>query len=331
MTRVDVIIVGGGPAGSSCAWQLRRFGVDCLVLDKVRFPRTKLCAGWITPEVVSDLLLDPSDYPHRFLTFEVTQTHLHGLTFRNRSPQHSIRRYEFDDWLLKRSGARVIEHEVRRVEWRGDRYVIDDQFECGYLVGAAGTSCPVYRSLFRDSNPRAKSLQVVALEQELPCDWEEPDCHLWFFGHGLPGYSWYVPKQDGYLNLGVGGIATRLKSKGQHVQTHWDQFVSVLRSRGLIRPSLELRPQGYSYYMRNQVDIGRVGNAFVVGDAAGLATRDMAEGIGPAIRSGMRAAEAIANGVPYDLSSVSAYSLPPGLPRRALEYLLLRSSNIASA
>ena len=262
MTRVDVIIVGGGPAGSSCAWQLRLRGVDCLVLDKVRFPRTKLCAGWITPEVLSDLQLAPSDYPHRFLTFEVTKAHLHGLTFRNRSPQHSIRRYEFDDWLLKRSGAPVLEHEVRRIEWRGDRYVIDDRFECSYLVGAAGTSCPVYRSLFRDTNPRAKLLQVVALEQELPYEWHDPDCHLWFFGHGLPGYSWYVPKQDGYLNLGLGGIATRLKSKGQHVQIHWDHFLSVLRSCGLIRSSLELQPQGYSYYMRNQVDMRRAGNAW---------------------------------------------------------------------
>jgi flavin-dependent dehydrogenase len=331
MTRVDVIIVGGGPAGSSCAWQLRRRGVDCLILDKARFPRTKLCAGWITPEVVADLRMDPSGYPHRFLTFEVTQVHLYGFAFRMRSPQHSIRRYEFDDWLLKRSGAPALEHEVRRVEWRGDRYVIDDQFECNYLVGAAGTSCPVYRHLFRDANPRAKLLQVVALEHELPYDWNDPDCHLWFFGHGLPGYSWYVPKQDGYLNVGLGGIAMRLKSKGQHVHIHWDYFVSVLRSRGLIKPSLELRPQGYSYYMRSQVDVRRIGNAFVVGDAAGLATRDLAEGIGPAIRSGMRAAEAITDGVAYDLSSVSAYSLPLGLPRRALEYLLLRRNNTALA
>ena len=108
-------------------------------------------------------------------------------------------------------------------------------------------------------------------------------------------------------------------------------FVSVLRRRGLIEPSLQLRPQGYSYFMRNQVDIGRVGNAFVVGDAAGLATRDMAEGIGPSIRSGMHAAESIAEGAEYDLSAVSAYSLPPGLPRRALEYLLLRRNNKVSA
>ena len=47
----------------------------------------------------------------------------------------------------------------------------------------------------------------------------------------------------------------------------------------------------------------RVGNAFLVGDAAGLATRDLCEGIGPAVRSGLLAADAIALGRPYSLES----------------------------
>lgn len=68
MTKKDVIIVGGGPAGSSCAWQLRRRGVDCLILDKAVFPRPKLCGGWITPELIADLEMDIAAYPHRFLT-----------------------------------------------------------------------------------------------------------------------------------------------------------------------------------------------------------------------------------------------------------------------
>ncbi len=49
MIERDVIIVGGGPAGSSCAWRLARHGVKPLVLDRASFPRLKLCAGWITP------------------------------------------------------------------------------------------------------------------------------------------------------------------------------------------------------------------------------------------------------------------------------------------
>ena len=75
----DVVIVGGGPAGSTAAWKLKRAGLDVLVLDKERFPRLKLCAGWITPEVVRDLALDPAQYPHRFLTFDRLHAHVKGL------------------------------------------------------------------------------------------------------------------------------------------------------------------------------------------------------------------------------------------------------------
>lgn len=331
MTKSDVIIVGGGPAGSSCAWQLRRQGLECLILDKAQFPRLKLCAGWITPEVIADLEMDIATYPHRLLRFDETQVHLFGLTARLRAPQYSIRRYEFDDWLLRRSGAPLVEHEVKRIDCNGDRFVIDDTFECTYLVGAGGTSCPVYRSLFRKANPRARLLQVAALEHELPCQWQDGNCHLWFFAKGLPGYSWYVPKQDGYLNLGVGAISSRLKKKGQHINDHWDHFISTLRDRRLIPDTLSPSPSGYSYYLRDSVDTQRVGNAFVIGDAAGLATRDMAEGIGPAIRSAINAANAIAQGTDYAIDSVPAYSLPPGWKRRALEYLLLRHGSPSAA
>ena len=324
MTKTNVIIVGGGPAGSSCAWQLRRRGLDCLILDKAVFPRPKLCGGWITPELVADLEMDIAAYPHRFLTFEVTQAHLFGIGLTMRSPQHSIRRVEFDDWLLKRSGAEVITHQVKHIERTPNGYRIDDRFECAALVGAGGTACPVYRTLFREINPRARWLQVAALEQELPYSWEDPDCHLWFFEKGLPGYSWYVPKQNGYLNLGVGGMAQRLQEKGASIHRHWEHFVATLHRRRLIDEGLALEPHGYSYYLRDGVQTIQNANSFLVGDAAGLATRDLAEGIGPAIRSGILAADSIADGGKYTLESVSRYSLGAGLPRRALAYGLAR-------
>ena len=118
--------------------------------------------------------------------------------------QHSIRRFEFDAWLLERSGAEVIEHNVRHIESDGEQYVIDDSYRCRYLIGAGGTRCPVYRTLFREANPRSSELQLVTLEHEIRYEWRERDCHLWFFGHGLPGYSWYVPKERGWLNVGRG-------------------------------------------------------------------------------------------------------------------------------
>lgn len=316
MTNTDVIIVGGGPAGSSCAWQLRRRGIDCLVLDKAPFPRAKLCAGWITPAVVADLQMDTGTYPHGFLTFQTMRFHLRGIPLRTHAPQHSIRRVEFDDWLLRRSGAEVIRHQVTQIERRAGRYLIDDRFSCTALVGAGGTACPVYRTLFRTLKPRARSLQIAALEQELPYPWQDGDCHLWFFDKGLPGYSWYVPKQNGYLNLGIGALSQRLQQQGKSLRQHWDYAVNRLRRRGLIDSSLALAPQGYSYYLRDAVQHVQHENAYLLGDAAGLATRDMGEGIGPAVRSGILAANAIADGGQYRLDAISRDSLGANLPRR---------------
>ena len=46
----DVVIVGGGPAGSSAAWHLARAGARVTLLDRARFPRDKPCAEYLSPE-----------------------------------------------------------------------------------------------------------------------------------------------------------------------------------------------------------------------------------------------------------------------------------------
>ena len=307
MRTCDVLIVGGGPAGSTAAWQLRLAGADVLVLDRERFPRLKLCAGWITPEVVRELELDLASYPHRLLTFPRLRVHVGRLHLPVACVQHSIRRVEWDAWLLERSGAEVVQHNVRHIVPDGDGYLIDDAFRCRFLVGAGGTRCPVYRELFRELNPRASELQIVTLEQEIRYDWQDCDCHLWFFDHGLPGYSWYVPKERGWLNVGLGGIAERMKKGGQDLRAHWAHLAAQLE-RGLA-PGAHYDPGGYSYYLRGRVEVVRRGNAFITGDAAGLATRDLGEGIGPAVRSGLRAARAIVAGEPYGLEDVTGLSV----------------------
>lgn len=187
MQHADVIVVGGGPAGSTCAWKLRQAGMDVLVLDRSEFPRTKLCAGWITPQVVDDLEFNIDEYPHSFLSFDRLELNWRGLRFRKKTVQHSIRRYEFDEYLLKRSGARLATHKVKRIDRAGKRLTIDDLFSCDYLVGAGGTSCPVYRQFFHDRSPRAKGLQIATFEHEFAYDWQDDECKLWFSEDGLPG------------------------------------------------------------------------------------------------------------------------------------------------
>lgn len=320
----DTIIVGGGPAGSACAHRLVRAGASVAVVDRARFPRLKLCAGWLTPEAVADLELDVVAYPHRFNTFDRIVVHVKGVPLNLATPQHSIRREEFDAYLLERSGVQVIEHNVKSIEFVDQRYVIDGAYTCDYLVGAGGTRCPVYRAFFREANPRAKLLQAATLEHEFPYEWDDPRCHLWFFDRGLPGYSWYVPKANGYLNCGIGGMAGKLKARGEDIKTHWQHFWRMLERKAFVT-GFQPAPKGYSYFLRGDVDVVRIGNAFVAGDAAGLATRDMCEGIGPAIRSGHRAAAAIAHGAQYRLDDLGAHSLASRLAAGFLERMLAGS------
>jgi len=324
MRKFDVVVVGGGPAGSSCAKKLVDGGATVAVLDREEFPRTKLCAGWITPEVVADLQFDIGAYPHRFNTFDDIVVHLKWFTFKLDSPQHSIRRIEFDDYLLKNCGANLFRHNAKSIERRNGTYTVDGEFECGHIVGAAGTRCPVYRTFFRDVNPRAKELQAATLEQEFAYDYQDPRCHLWFFDKGLPGYAWYVPKANGYLNCGIGGIADKLKARGDDIKRHWIHFTSVLQKKRFVR-GFEYAPKGYSYYLRGNVEVVRVDNAFITGDSVGLATRDLCEGIGPAIRSGHRAADSILNGNEYSLENIEAFSADRGWVRTFLEFMFARS------
>jgi flavin-dependent dehydrogenase len=307
MIYSEVIIVGGGPAGSTCGWKLRQNAIECLILDKQEFPRTKLCAGWITPAVINDLQIDPNDYPHSLIKFDRFRIHVYDKQLDVKVHQYAIRRYEFDHWLLKRSGVSVNTHEVSYIKKDGDYYIIDDQYRCRYLVGAGGTHCPVCRTFFKDVNPRAKDLLVVTLEEEFPYEYQDGNCHLWFLQNKLPGYSWYVPKSNGYLNIGIGGFSEKLKANNDSIRNQWEFFTKELERLSLVK-DYHFSPKGYIYYIRDNVDTVQIDNSFLIGDAAGLATKDMGEGIGPAVKSGILAAEAITSGKTLSLNSIKKHS-----------------------
>lgn len=307
MIYKEVIIIGGGPAGSTCAWQLGRHGVDCLILDSQEFPRFKPCAGWVTPELLRDLELDPSDYPlglTKFTSFEITIKKFH---FRLPTCQFAIRRIEFDDFLLKRSRARFEKHMVKSIQKTEDGFIIDDQYACKVLVGAGGTHCPVRRQIFQNDNQTRKGALIVAMEEEFSYPYTDDRCHLWFFQNNLPGYAWYVPKINGIVNIGVGGKEASLKENGDSIRNHWNRLTEMLESKGMILRH-SFAPKGHSYYLNSDHGEVQSGNAYLVGDAAGLSTLDMGEGIHPAVKSGLLAADAILHSTQYRVDSISKYS-----------------------
>jgi flavin-dependent dehydrogenase len=111
------------------------------------------------------------------------------------------------------------------------------------------------------------------------------------------------------VNVGLGGKAETIKARPLRLQDYWNRFVQKLASEGLVDKS-DYEPSGYSYYLRGRADTVRRGNAFIVGDAVGLASVDMGEGIGPAVQSALLAAHAIASDAEYDLASIGQYSVP---------------------
>ncbi len=125
----------------------------------------------------------------------------------------------------------------------------------------------------------------------------------------MPGYAWAVPKTGGYLNVGIGGAAAGLKKRGTSLDQHWQRLIHKLAELNLVR-NHDFHPLGYSYYLRPRNLTPRQGNILLTGDSLGLATRDMGEGIGPAIQSGILAADSIASGSAYSLKSIPRFSLP---------------------
>ena len=213
---------------------------------------------------------------------------------------------------------------MKNIRRENGHYVVGEEFRCDYLVGAGGTRCPVYRNVLPRAQPagegapghhlRARVSLRIGMTRAATCGSST---------RGLPGYAWYVPKEKGYLNCGLGGMAEKLKAGGADIKTHWRHFTEVLRSKGFV-VGADYAPRGYSYYLRGDVDVVRVDNAFITGDAAGLATRDLCEGIGPAIRSGQRAAASILTGCEYRLEDLSPFSSDHAAIRGLLEYMFIR-------
>jgi flavin-dependent dehydrogenase len=109
---------------------LRRAGWDVVVADRARFPRDKVCAGWLTPGVFPLLDLEPDEYRAAGLTLQEITAFRTGViggsaveTRYTHVASYAIRRVEFDDFLLRRAGVRVLEGmQISTLRREGDRW-----------------------------------------------------------------------------------------------------------------------------------------------------------------------------------------------------------------
>jgi geranylgeranyl reductase family protein len=299
MDTCDALIIGGGPAGSSCAWKLHQAGLDVVVMDRAIFPRDKVCAGWITPPVVAALDLDRADY-QRGRVFQPITGFRVGLlgghhdveTQYHHAVSFGIRRCEFDHYLLRRSGARLtLGAAVSSLRREGDRWIVNEAVSTSVLIGAGGHFCPVARRL----NPvHHRSALVAAQEAEFPLDddgieaWDvAPEMPELYFCRDMKGYGWCFRK-GAYLNIGLGRL------DGGSLTAARAAFLAFLQTRRQISSEPAIRWRGHAYLVSQPPRRAVIGpGVLLVGDAAGLAYPESGEGILPAIESGILAAATI--------------------------------------
>lgn len=181
MDAFDVVIVGGGPAGSSCAWGLRNSGLRVAILDRAQFPRDKVCGGWIAPPVLAALAINPLEYARGrtlqpFTGFRTSV--LGGRELETRPGEvvsWGIRRCEFDAFLLARSGAAVFEGvDAGPIRRSGGTWTVAAGLRLASSWAPEVTSAPSLASLARlrranrqssHRKPNSRSLPVRSSEK----------------------------------------------------------------------------------------------------------------------------------------------------------------------
>src|SRR5207247_3257841 len=249
----DVLIGGGGPAGLACAWRLRQVGLDVMVVDLATFPRDKRGAGWITPQVVTELCLDTQAYARR-RTFQPIIGLRVGLIGRHRETavtydgpvSFGIRRCEFDHYLLQRADARLaLGAPISTIRKDRGQWIVNDGIRAPMLIGAGGSGCPVARMLngVRHARPlvvaREAESRIYAADRESLAI--EPDVPELFFCRDLQGYGWCVRKGK-YLNVGIG------RRERAAFRNHLRDFVSFLAASGRVPEPTRLAWHGHAYH-----------------------------------------------------------------------------------
>ena len=299
MIDTEVLIIGGGPAGSTLARALIQAGKHVVIMDKAEFPRDKVCAGWVTPAVMEELEIDLEDYArdhvlqpiHGFRTGQIGQQSVQSK-FRGEPASYGIRRIEFDHYLLQRCGAELMLGQAfKSMQRDADGWLINDAIRAGLVVGAGGHFCPVARSL-RSREPRETAVVAKEIEFRMSTK-QQADCPVTgdmpelFFTPDLKGYGWVFRKGD-YLNIGLG------REDEHKLSGHVNRFCDYLVQAGRIPRDLPGKLKGHAYLLYPHARRTPISDGIMlIGDAAGLAYAQSGEGIRPAVESALLAVPVI--------------------------------------
>jgi menaquinone-9 beta-reductase len=291
MQVFDVAIVGGGPAGSSCAAFCAMAGLQSLVIDREKFPREKVCGDCLNPScwpVLGRLELADRvrDLPHSklcsvaFIAIDGREVILDLPSGPN--CEISVKRSLFDDLLLRRTrelGADVREQITvtglsRNNDWEFET-ASGQTFHARILVGADGRNSTVAHLCNLLPRP---ARERVALQAHIPLPRD--------FGNRIvlqflrEGYSGQAPVNETQLNLCLVGTPPTISKLRRWAERQF-QLPADQAWRTITPLTRSPVPSAHE-------------NLFFIGDAARVVEPFTGEGIYYALRSGELAANAIA-------------------------------------
>jgi len=319
----DVIVAGGGPAGSSAAIHLRRAGARVLLFDRATFPRDKPCGGGVTGRARAQAPVDISPVVEQEVN-KVRFSYRLGRFFDYEYPETLVwmtQRRRLDAYLLEQAaemGAEVRQDcAVRGVALGPARATVQTdagEVTARVVIGADGANGAVARSLSLAPSPDPP----VALEANFYYDGAAPASGAapnsagsngqvppaWRgvlaleLGSMYGGYGWSFPKAD-HLNVGCGGW----RLEGGRLRDH----LAALAPHYGLDPAAARNLRGHHLPTREGARPISKGNAVLVGDAAGLVDPMSGEGIYSAFVSGRLAAEAAAGYLKGTTKTLAAY------------------------
>ncbi len=315
----DVVIVGGGPAGSSAAARLARAGIDCVVIEKKRFPREKTCGDGLTPRSVKALLdLGMDEELSRWHRVKGLRAWGAGRMLELDWPEHPVfppygavvTRAELDMAIAERAkkeGATFFE-ETEAVEPILRDGVIEGVvakpkdaetfgLRARYVLVCDGSLSRFGRALGNARDPKYPLGMAIRGYFDSPRhDDGYIESHLDIVdaaGRSLPGYGWIFPVGDGSVNVGIGLLSTFKDWKGVNTSKLMDAFAQMAPGYWEIDPDAGRSVRGGKLPMGMSVR-PRVGpNWLVAGDAGGVLNPFNGEGIAYAMETSEVAAAVI--------------------------------------